>query len=196
MRAFAVALVCLAIAGWADVVSAIFRNAILQLRVPDELRGRMNAIQTAVVAGGPRLGDLESGLVGTVVSPTFSVVSGGLASIAAATIMTLAMPTFWTLRLAVSARPGQVPGTRTPLQNQVPKKAFRPRGLKAPTQSQATTPRILTCKPLCYAQRTTRTAPAEPTYRAQPPRSSVLPRPTRRGAHLCQRRRSTRGRTP
>ena len=53
VRSLAVALVCLAIAGWADVVSAIFRNAILQLRVPDELRGRMNAIQTAVVAGGP-----------------------------------------------------------------------------------------------------------------------------------------------
>jgi MFS family permease len=114
VRAFAAALVCLAIAGWADVVSAIFRNSILQLRVPDELRGRMNAIQTAVVAGGPRLGDLESGLVGTLVSPTFSVVSGGLASIAAATIMTLAMPTFWTLRLAVSARPGQVTGTPHP----------------------------------------------------------------------------------
>jgi MFS family permease len=114
VRSLAVALVCLAIAGWADVVSAIFRNSILQLRVPDELRGRMNAIQTAVVAGGPRLGDLESGLVGTLVSPTFSVVSGGLASIAAATIMTLVMPTFWRLRLVMSASPGHASGTPHP----------------------------------------------------------------------------------
>ncbi len=53
VSSLAVGLLCLAIAGWADVVSAIFRNSILQLRVPDQLRGRMNAIQTAVVAGGP-----------------------------------------------------------------------------------------------------------------------------------------------
>ena len=99
VRSLAVCLVCLAIAGWADVVSAIFRNSILQLRVPDQLRGRMNAIQTAVVAGGPRLGDFESGAVATLVSPTFSVVSGGLASMAVAAIMTITMPVFWRLRL-------------------------------------------------------------------------------------------------
>ena len=95
VRSLLVGLLCLAIAGWADVVSAIFRNSILQLRVPDQLRGRMNAIQTAVVAGSPRLGDFESGLVATLVSPSFSVVSGGLASIAVAAIMTIAMPVFW-----------------------------------------------------------------------------------------------------
>jgi MFS family permease len=106
VRSLGLGLVCLAVAGWADVLSAIFRNTILQLRVPDELRGRMNAIQTAVVAGGPRLGDLESGGVATLVSPTFAVVSGGLACIAAATIMTLAMPMFWRLRLVVSGAPG------------------------------------------------------------------------------------------
>ncbi|HTT91095.1 MAG TPA: MFS transporter, partial [Acidimicrobiales bacterium] len=99
----AVALLCLAIAGWADVVSAIFRNSILQLRAPDELRGRMNAIQTAVVAGGPRLGDFESGAVATLVSPRFSVVSGGLASMAVAAVLTITMPMFWRLRLAPHA---------------------------------------------------------------------------------------------
>lgn len=98
-RSLPVALVFLAVAGWADVVSAIFRNFILQMRVPDNLRGRMNAIQTAVVAGGPRLGDFESGAVATFVSPRFSVVSGGLASMAAAVILTVAMPVFWGLRL-------------------------------------------------------------------------------------------------
>jgi len=103
VRSLAVALLCLAIAGWADVVSAIFRNSILQLRAPDELRGRMNAIQTAVVAGGPRLGDFESGAVATLVSPRFSVVSGGLASMAVAAVLTITMPMFWRLRLAPHA---------------------------------------------------------------------------------------------
>ncbi len=59
----------------------------------------MNAIQTAVVAGGPRLGDFESGAIATLVSPTFSVVSDGLASMAVAAIMTITMPVFWRLRL-------------------------------------------------------------------------------------------------
>ena len=110
VRSLAVCLVCLAIAGWADVVSAIFRNSILQLRVPDQLRGRMNAIQTAVVAGGPRLGDFESGAVATLVSPTFSVVSGGLASMAVAAIMTITMPVFWRLRLTPGEATGAVAG--------------------------------------------------------------------------------------
>jgi hypothetical protein len=60
----------------------------------------MNAIQTAVVAGGPRLGDFESGVVATLVSPTFAVVSGGLASMAVAAVMTVTMPAFWRLRLS------------------------------------------------------------------------------------------------
>ena len=57
------ALVLLAVAGWADVISAVFRNTILQLNVPDALRGRLMGVQMAVVTGGPRIGDAESGAV-------------------------------------------------------------------------------------------------------------------------------------
>ena len=78
------ALLFLAIAGAADVVSAIFRSTILQVNIPDALRGRLGGIFLLVVSGGPRLGDLEAGLVAVVVSPTFSVVSGGLACIVGA----------------------------------------------------------------------------------------------------------------
>jgi MFS family permease len=89
-----VALVLLAIAGWSDVVSAVFRNTILQTAVPDALRGRLSAIQIAVVQGGPRLGDLESGAVAELTSPTFSVVSGGLACIIGAVVLALQLPGF------------------------------------------------------------------------------------------------------
>jgi MFS family permease len=78
------AMVFLAIAGAADVVSAIFRSTILQVSVPDALRGRLGGIFLLVVSGGPRLGDLEAGLVAAAVSPAFSVVSGGLACIVGA----------------------------------------------------------------------------------------------------------------
>jgi MFS family permease len=80
----ALALVFLAIAGAADVISAIFRSTILQVTVPDALRGRLSSIFMLVVTGGPKLGDLEAGIVAAAVSPTFSVVSGGLACIAGA----------------------------------------------------------------------------------------------------------------
>lgn len=75
------ALILLAVAGAADVVSAVFRNTILQLSVPDSLRGRLSAVHLAVVSGGPRLGDFESGAVASVTSLQFSVVSGGLACV-------------------------------------------------------------------------------------------------------------------
>lgn len=69
----------LAVAGAADVVSAVFRNTILQLNVPDALRGRLSSAHIAVVTGGPRLGDAEAGAVAALAGPRFSVVSGGLA---------------------------------------------------------------------------------------------------------------------
>jgi MFS family permease len=88
------ALVLLAIAGWADVISAVVRNTILQTSIPERFRSRMSSIQMAVVQGGPRLGDLESGAVATATSVEFAVVSGGLACIAGAAIIGAVMPVF------------------------------------------------------------------------------------------------------
>jgi predicted MFS family arabinose efflux permease len=88
------ALVLLAVAGWADVLSAVFRNTIIQLAGPDGMRGRLMGVQTAVVAGGPRIGDLESGVVATAFGDTVSVVSGGLACIAGALVLAWTLPGF------------------------------------------------------------------------------------------------------
>ncbi len=89
-----VGLVLLAVAGWADVISAVLRNTILQSSVPERFRSRMSSIQMAVVQGGPRLGDMESGAVATLTSVEFSVVSGGLACIAGAAVIGALMPGF------------------------------------------------------------------------------------------------------
>ena len=78
------ALALLAVAGFADVISAVFRSTIIQLSVPDALRGRLMGVQMAVVTGGPRIGDAESGAVAAAFGTTASVVSGGLACIAGA----------------------------------------------------------------------------------------------------------------
>jgi MFS family permease len=73
--------VFLAVAGFADMVSAVFRTAIMQVATPPELLGRLNGVFIVVVSGGPRIGDLEAGGVAQLFSPTVSVVSGGLACI-------------------------------------------------------------------------------------------------------------------
>ena len=89
-----VGLALLAVAGWADVISAVLRNTILQTSIPERFRSRMSSIQMAVVQGGPRVGDLESGAVATLTSVEFSVISGGLACIVGAAVIGALMPVF------------------------------------------------------------------------------------------------------
>jgi MFS family permease len=69
---------CLAIAGAADMVSAVYRNTILQVATPDQLRGRLQGVFVVVVAGGPRLGDFTAGTVASLRTETFAAVTGGL----------------------------------------------------------------------------------------------------------------------
>ena len=85
---------CLAVAGGADVVSAVFRSTILQDTVPDDLRGRLSGIHITVVAGGPRIGDAEAGVVASVFSPTVSVVSGGVMCVVGVGVLALLVPEF------------------------------------------------------------------------------------------------------
>ncbi len=95
------ALALLAAAGCADVISAVFRSTIIQLAVPDALRGRLAGLQIAVVTGGPRVGDLESGAVAAAFGDTVSVVSGGLACIAGALLLARLLPGFRHQRVSV-----------------------------------------------------------------------------------------------
>ena len=89
------ALACLAVAGAADVISAVFRSSILQVSVPDRLRGRLAGIHILVVTGGPRLGDVEAGLVAAAFSPTISVVSGGVVCLVGIAALAAAVPQLW-----------------------------------------------------------------------------------------------------
>lgn len=95
VRLLPLALLLLAIAGAADNVSAIFRSTILQAATPDEYRGRLQGVFTVVVAGGPKLGDVEAGTVAALAGETFSVVSGGLLCIGLAAGLARAVPSFW-----------------------------------------------------------------------------------------------------
>jgi MFS family permease len=82
----------LAVAGAADSISAVCRATINQSVTPDHMRGRMSAVFSLVVTGGPRLGDIESGTVAGAAGVRFSVVSGGLACLAGVAAIVLAFP--------------------------------------------------------------------------------------------------------
>jgi MFS family permease len=86
---------CLLVAGAADSVSAVCRSTILQTVTPDAMRGRMSAIFTLVVAGGPRLGDVESGTVAAVGGTQLSLVSGGVICVLGIVPVLAAFPEFW-----------------------------------------------------------------------------------------------------
>lgn len=85
----------LAIAGAADTISAVFRSTILQSSLTDEMRGRITSIHFLVVSGGPRLGNVESGLVAQWTSPLLAIVSGGLVCILGALGVAVFVPDFW-----------------------------------------------------------------------------------------------------
>ncbi|MER6576437.1 MFS transporter [Nonomuraea sp. NPDC001023] len=69
----------MAVGGVADVISSVWRQSILQLYAPDEMRGRMQGVFMVVVAGGPRLGDLRAGATATAFGLTGAWAGGGLA---------------------------------------------------------------------------------------------------------------------
>ncbi|WP_330269054.1 MFS transporter [Streptomyces griseorubiginosus] len=76
------AVVFLAAAGVADMVSMVFRGAILLSAATDEMRGRMQGVFTVVVAGGPRLADVLHGTAGSAFGARTAVAGGGLLVVA------------------------------------------------------------------------------------------------------------------
>jgi predicted MFS family arabinose efflux permease len=90
-----IGLALLALAGAADVVSAVFRQAVQQRAVPEHLQGRLSGTFFAVVAGGPRLGDAETGVAAAIGGPQFAVWSGGLACVMGVAILLWRVPELW-----------------------------------------------------------------------------------------------------
>ncbi len=90
-----IGLALLAVAGGADVISAVFRQAVQQRTVPEHLQGRLSGTFFAVVAGGPRLGDAETGVVAAIGGPQFAVWSGGLACVVGVAVIVWRVPALW-----------------------------------------------------------------------------------------------------
>ncbi|MGW2211728.1 MFS transporter [Streptomyces sp. NPDC001781] len=87
-----VAVAFLAAGGVADMVSMVFRGAILLSAATDEMRGRMQGVFTVVVAGGPRLADVLHGTAGSAFGPRAAVAGGGALVVVVMLALAAVMP--------------------------------------------------------------------------------------------------------
>ena len=76
----------LAISGAADMVSVVIRQSLVQLETPDEMRGRVSAVNSVFIGASNQLGEFESGVTAALLGPVGSVVLGGLGSMAIAAL--------------------------------------------------------------------------------------------------------------
>ncbi len=92
------AVVFLAVAGAADLVSAVYRSTMLQVVATDEMRGRMQGVFIVVVAGGPRLADIWHGPAAAAAGTAFAATAGGIAVIVLTVVVVALLPQFWRYR--------------------------------------------------------------------------------------------------
>lgn len=97
------AMAALALGGATDSWSAVARSTAMQLVTPDRLRGRVSAVYSMVVVGGPSLGDIEAGAVASAASPATAILSGGIGVLAGVGLIRLSMPELWRYRSSARA---------------------------------------------------------------------------------------------
>jgi len=94
----ATAVVCLAVAGGADTVSGIFRSAIWNETIPNELRGRLSSIEMISYMSGPLLGSTRAGWMAERFSNVVSVGAGGALCVVGVLLCIPLLPGFWKYR--------------------------------------------------------------------------------------------------
>jgi MFS family permease len=92
MRNIWLVLLFLTVAGACDQVSGLFRSAMWNQTIPDELRGRLAGIELLSYSVGPQLGQVRAGGVAALTGVRASVWTGGLACVAAVGLLILALP--------------------------------------------------------------------------------------------------------
>jgi MFS family permease len=88
------AMVLLIVAGAIDASDVILRSTMVQLTVAEGYRGRVLAAEYVVDAASPQLGSFRGGVIGSLVSPPFSAVAGGLSTVVVAALIALLVPSF------------------------------------------------------------------------------------------------------
>jgi hypothetical protein len=75
---FGLSLLALAVTGAADCISVVTRSTLVQLETPDEMRGRVSAVNSIFIGASNQLGEFESGATAALLGPVGSVVLGGV----------------------------------------------------------------------------------------------------------------------
>ncbi len=91
-RSFPLSFAAYMVAGMADQISVVMRATAVQLSTPDELRGRVSAVNLVFIGASNHLGAAESGFVAHLTDPTFSVVSGGVACLLVVALVAWRVP--------------------------------------------------------------------------------------------------------
>lgn len=99
----------LAAAGAADLVSAVYRETILQTYAPDAMRGRLQGVFTVVVAGGPRLGDLRAGAMASATGLGVAWTGSSLLCVIVVIVGALLVQPFWRYDVTAAQPPSPLP---------------------------------------------------------------------------------------
>ena len=107
-RSLPLALAMLAVAGASDTLTVMYRGSMVQTVTPDEFRGRVSSVEYIIGTGGAPLGNVESGTIASLTTPTISAVSGGAGCFVIAALISGAIPALTRYR-AGAAAPDPVP---------------------------------------------------------------------------------------
>jgi len=110
-RNFYLSIAVYMIIGMADQVSVVLRQTAVQLSTPDELRGRVSSVNMLFIGASNQLGAVESGIVASLTTATFAVVSGGAACIAVVAAVAARLPELRHYEITPQVRSGE---TATP----------------------------------------------------------------------------------
>jgi len=110
---FPLSLVALGVSGFADMISVNIRSTTVALATPDELRGRVNAVEMVFISASNQLGAFESGVAAALVGAVPAVVGGGIATIAIAAVWWRLFPSLARLDRVEQLRPEPAPAAAT-----------------------------------------------------------------------------------
>ena len=91
-RSVALTFGLLVVIGASDMFSVYIRQSLIQLYTPDEMRGRVGAVSTLTISASNELGDAESGLMASLLGPTFAACVGGLGAVLVVIVWSLKFP--------------------------------------------------------------------------------------------------------
>ena len=91
-RNFVLSWAMLFLTGAFDNISVVVRHTMVQMLTPDEMRGRVSAVNWIFIGSSNEIGGLESGLLASLTSPLKSVVLGGIGTLAVVAVWALGFP--------------------------------------------------------------------------------------------------------